>query len=130
MFFASDNSGPVPPQVLEAMTRAGVPLDRIALHMHDTRGTELANILAGLSYGVRTFDASVAGLGGCPYAPGAAGNAASEDLIHVLEAMGYETGIDLSALIKIRTILSAGLPDEQLYGFLPDAGTPLGWEDT
>ncbi|MCB9745644.1 MAG: hydroxymethylglutaryl-CoA lyase [Alphaproteobacteria bacterium] len=90
-----------PRQVIEVLSKlvdAGVPLDRIALHMHDTRGTALANILAGLQFGVRTFDASVAGLGGCPYAPGAAGNAASEDLIYMLESMGYDTGLDLDAV--------------------------------
>lgn len=101
-------------EVLRTLTDAGVPLDRIALHMHDTRGTALANILAGLQFGVRTFDASVAGLGGCPYAPGASGNAASEDLVYMLEAMGYDTGVDLDALseagVFIEDALGRALP--------------------
>jgi len=72
---------------------------RIALHMHDTRGTALANILVGLELGIRDFDASVGGLGGCPYAPGAAGNCATEDLVYMLHGMGIETGIDLEKLV-------------------------------
>jgi len=85
-------------EVLTALVDDGVPLDRIALHMHDTRGTALANVLAGWQFGVRTFDGSVGGLGGCPYAPGAAGNAASDDLVQFFESMGSETGIDLDRL--------------------------------
>lgn len=76
----------------------GIPLERLALHMHDTRGTALANVLAGFQAGIRHFDASVAGLGGCPYAPGASGNLASEDLVYMLREMGHDTGIDLDAL--------------------------------
>ena len=87
-------------EVLRVLETRGVPVDVIALHMHDTRGTALANCLAGLEAGVRTFDASVAGLGGCPYAPGASGNAATEDLVHMLQAMGYETGLDLDAVAE------------------------------
>jgi hydroxymethylglutaryl-CoA lyase len=67
--------------------------------MHDTRGTALANVLAGLDAGITTFDASVGGLGGCPYAPGAAGNLATEDLVYMLQGMGYETGVDLAKLV-------------------------------
>jgi hydroxymethylglutaryl-CoA lyase len=79
---------------------ARVPLDRIALHFHDTRGTALANVLAALQLGVATFDASAGGLGGCPYAPGATGNLATEDLIYMLDGLGIETGIDLDALVR------------------------------
>jgi hydroxymethylglutaryl-CoA lyase len=75
-------------------------VDQFALHLHDTRGTALANILVGLEMGVRDFDASVGGLGGCPYAPGAAGNVATEDLVFMLHGMGIETGIDLDKLIE------------------------------
>ncbi|HVK71061.1 MAG TPA: hydroxymethylglutaryl-CoA lyase [Polyangium sp.] len=75
-------------------------VDQFALHLHDTRGTALANILVGLELGVRDFDASVGGLGGCPYAPGAAGNVATEDLVYMLHGMGIETGIDLDKLIE------------------------------
>ena len=77
-----------------------VPIDRIALHFHDTRGTALANVLAALPLGVGTFDASCGGLGGCPYAPGAAGNLATEDLVYMLHGCGVETGVDLHALLE------------------------------
>ena len=82
-------------QVLDAVT-GGVPLNQVALHFHDTRGTALANVLAGLDYGVTTFDSSAGGLGGCPFAPGAAGNLATEDLLYMLDGLGVETGVDLS----------------------------------
>ena len=75
-----------------------LPSEKLALHLHDTRGTALANVLVGLETGIRTFDASVGGLGGCPYAPGAAGNLATEDLVYTLHGMGIETGIDLEKL--------------------------------
>ena len=71
---------------------AGIPLERIAFHFHDTRGTALANVAAGLDAGVRCFDSSAGGTGGCPYAPGAAGNLATEDLVYFLDASGWETG--------------------------------------
>jgi hydroxymethylglutaryl-CoA lyase len=73
---------------------------RIAMHMHDTRGTALANVLVGLEMGIRDFDASVGGMGGCPYAPGAAGNLATEDLVYMLQGMGIATGIDLERLVE------------------------------
>ena len=86
----------------EIVTRAldVLPLDSIALHMHDTRGTALANVVVGLELGIRNFDASVGGLGGCPYAPGAAGNVATEDLVYMLEGMGVRTGVDLERLVE------------------------------
>lgn len=77
-----------------------IPVSKIALHLHDTRGTALANALVGLTYGVTTFDASIGGLGGCPYAPGAAGNLSSEDLLFMLKGMGIETGISLEKLVE------------------------------
>jgi hydroxymethylglutaryl-CoA lyase len=77
-----------------------VPRERIAMHMHDTRGTALANVLVGLEMGIRDFDASVGGMGGCPYAPGAAGNLATEDLVYMLHGMGMTTGIDLERLVE------------------------------
>jgi hydroxymethylglutaryl-CoA lyase len=83
------------PVVLDAVT-AVVPLARVALHFHDTRGTALANVLAGLDYGVTTFDSSAGGLGGCPFAPGAAGNLATEDLLYMLDGLGIESGVDVS----------------------------------
>ena len=87
-----------------------LPLEAIALHMHDTRGTALANILVGLEMGIRHFDASVGGLGGCPYAPGAAGNVATEDLVYLLHGMGVGTGVDLARLIE------AGKAAESIVG--------------
>jgi hydroxymethylglutaryl-CoA lyase len=87
-----------------------MPVEQFALHMHDTRGTALANVLVALELGVRDFDASVGGVGGCPYAPGAAGNLATEDLVYMLHGMGIETGIDLDKLIE------AGNVAEQVIG--------------
>jgi hydroxymethylglutaryl-CoA lyase len=86
-------------EILAAVTRH-VPVGRLALHLHDTRGMALANALVGLAAGVTTFDASIGGLGGCPYAPGAAGNLATEDLVNMLQRMGVETGIDLGKLVE------------------------------
>jgi hydroxymethylglutaryl-CoA lyase len=77
-----------------------IPLSRIALHFHDTRGTGLANVLTALDVGVATFDASCGGLGGCPYAPGATGNLATEDLIYMLDGLGIETGVNLEGLVE------------------------------
>ena len=98
------------------------------LHLHNTRGLGLANVIAGLEVGITTFDASLGGLGGCPFAPGASGNIVTEDLVFMLEAMGLSTGIDLPKLLEVRNILREALPDEPLYGFTPDAGLPLGFE--
>lgn len=95
------------------------------LHLHNTRGLGLANVLAGLEEGITTFDASLGGIGGCPFAPGASGNIVTEDLVFMLQAMGLETGIDLEKLLKVREIVEAALPGEALYGFTPDAGLPL-----
>jgi hydroxymethylglutaryl-CoA lyase len=86
-------------RLLERMFGAISPT-RVAMHMHDTRGTALANVLTGLEMGIRDFDASVGGLGGCPYAPGAAGNLATEDLVYMFRGMGIETGIDLERLVE------------------------------
>jgi len=98
-----------------------------AAHMHNTRGLGLANCLAAYDVGVRTFDSSLAGLGGCPYAPGASGNVVTEDLVFMFEAMGVRTGIDITRLIAARAPLAAGLPGEPLYGMTPDAGLPMGF---
>lgn len=98
-----DTIGVGTPRQTERILRAmfdHVPTDRIAMHMHDTRGTALANVLVGLEMGIRDFDASVGGLGGCPYAPGAAGNLATEDLVFMLQGMGVKTGIDLERLVE------------------------------
>ena len=98
------------------------------LHLHNTRGLGLANVMAGLAEGITTFDSSLGGLGGCPFAPGASGNIVTEDLVFMLEAMGIDTGIDLEKLLKVRDIVAEALPGEPLYGFTPDAGLPLGFE--
>jgi hydroxymethylglutaryl-CoA lyase len=97
----SDTIGAGTPRQTErilTMALAEIPREKIAMHMHDTRGTALANILVGLEMGVRDFDASVGGMGGCPYAPGAAGNLATEDLVYMLHGMGIQTGVDLDRL--------------------------------
>lgn len=97
------------------------------LHLHNTRGLGLANVLAGLDVGITTFDSSLGGLGGCPFAPGASGNVVTEDLVFMLEAMGLDTGIDLERLLQVRGILLNALPQEPMYGFVPEAGLPLGF---
>jgi hydroxymethylglutaryl-CoA lyase len=92
-----------------------------AMHMHDTRGTALANVLVGLEMGIRDFDASVGGMGGCPYAPGAAGNLATEDLVYMLHGMGVETGIDLDRLIEAGRVAES-LVGHRLPGKVHQAG--------
>lgn len=99
-------------QVLKTLQEGGISLEQVALHMHDTRGAALANVLAGLDCGVRVFDASVAGLGGCPYAPGASGNMATEDLVHVLDAMGWQTDADLEGVSRAGVYASRMLNKE------------------
>jgi hydroxymethylglutaryl-CoA lyase len=89
--------------------RPRVGMDRLALHLHDTRGTALANVLAALDQGVRTFDASAGGLGGCPYAPGAAGNLATEDLVYMLDGLGASTGIDLAGIVTASAFIERRL---------------------
>lgn len=101
-----------------------------AAHMHNTRGLGLANCLAAWEEGVRTFDSSLGGLGGCPYAPGASGNVVTEDLVFMFEAMGVRTGISLEKIIAARSPLAAGLPGEPLYGMTPDAGLPKGFSSS
>ena len=100
-------------RIVEMMARE-IPIDRLAMHMHDTRGTALANVLVGLEMGLRNFDASVGGMGGCPYAPGAAGNLATEDLVYMLHGMGIATGIDLDRLVEAgrvaESLVGHGLP--------------------
>jgi hydroxymethylglutaryl-CoA lyase len=93
-------------------------------HFHDTRGLGLANALAALDVGITRFDATLAGLGGCPYAPGASGNVATEDLAFMLERMGYATGIDLRRLLALRGTLARWLEGEALHGTLARAGLP------
>ncbi len=94
------------------------------LHLHDTMGLGLANALAGLEEGIRAFDSCLGGLGGCPYAPGASGNVVTEDLVFMLESMGFSTGIDLPKLLEARALLHEGLPAEPLAGQTAKAGIP------
>lgn len=104
----------VPPQIratLEEVLKKA-PVEQLALHLHDTWGTALANVWAGLEMGIRSFDASSGGLGGCPYAPGAAGNLATEDLVNLLERSGYETGVDLGRLAEASRYLARALGRE------------------
>ncbi|NJD27082.1 MAG: hydroxymethylglutaryl-CoA lyase [Chloroflexi bacterium] len=102
----------VPGQVramVDAATGAGIELNQVAFHFHDTRGTALANVVAGLEAGVRTFDSSTGGTGGCPYAPGAAGNLATEDLVYLLDASGFEHGVSLETVLEAARFIAAAL---------------------
>lgn len=118
----SDTTGMAnPTQVRRLFTRLQAELGTRAgaAHMHNTRGMGLANCLAAYDVGVRSFDSSLGGLGGCPYAPGASGNVVTEDLVFMFEAMGVSTGVDLHKLMAAREPLKAGLPGEPLYGMTP-----------
>jgi len=97
-------------------------------HFHNTRGLGLANALAAYEEGVRSFDSSMGGLGGCPFAPGASGNVITEDLVFMFESMGVATGIDFEKLMAAREVLVKGLPDEPVYGHTPLAGLPKGFK--
>lgn len=126
----SDTTGMAnPAQVRRLFTRLRAELGQKAgaAHLHNTRGLGLANCLAAYDVGVRSFDSSLGGLGGCPYAPGASGNVVTEDLVFMFEAMGVSTGVDIQKLITARGPLQAGLPGEPLYGMTPEAGLPKGW---
>ena len=127
----ADTSGyadPASVRQLIRLVRAAVGKEALSgIHLHNTRGLGLANALMALEEGIATFDSSLAGLGGCPFAPGASGNIVTEDLCFMLEAMGVETGIDLAALLRVRDIIALALPNETLYGFTAEAGLPLGF---
>ena len=128
----SDTTGygdPVSMKRLIRAVRAVVGDDHLTgVHLHNTRGLGLANVLAAYEEGITTFDSSLGGLGGCPTAPGASGNVVSEALVFMFESMGVDTGIDLEALMATRDMVSAALPEEDLYGFTPRAGLPLGFK--
>lgn len=121
-----------PRQVQALFTAVRQDLGALVLggHFHDTRGLALANVVAALDAGVTKFDAALGGLGGCPFAPGASGNVATEDLVFVLHSMGYATGIDLPQLLQVRQQLSAWLPGVELSGAIARAGLPrhFGWQ--
>ena len=126
----SDTTGMANPAQVRRLfnrVRAAIGDKTGAAHMHNTRGLGLANCLAAYDVGVRTFDSSLGGLGGCPYAPGASGNVVTEDLVCMFEAMGVSTGVNLEKLMAARAPLMAGLPGEPVYGMTPEAGLPKGW---
>jgi hydroxymethylglutaryl-CoA lyase len=125
----------VPSQVralTDAATGAGIELNQVAYHLHDTRGTALANVVAGLDMGVRTFDSSTGGTGGCPYAPGAAGNLATEDLVYLLDASGFEHAVDLERVLEAARFIAAALGKPlstkvgQAGGWDAATGKPIG----
>jgi hydroxymethylglutaryl-CoA lyase len=109
------------PSVVNAVG-ARVPIEKIALHFHDTRGTALANVLTALPLGVTTFDSSAGGLGGCPYAPGATGNLATEDLLYMLDGLGIETGISLEGVVKASRLIQSQLDHPLPSRYLAAAG--------
>ena len=127
----SDTTGYANPAQIKRMfrrLRSEIGVEKMGgAHLHNTRGQGLANVVAAIEVDVSTFDSSLGGLGGCPYAPGATGNIVTEDLVFMLEAMGLHTGIDLDALIASREVLLRGLPDEVLYGNVPEVGLPKGF---
>jgi hydroxymethylglutaryl-CoA lyase len=126
----SDTTGMANPAQVKRLfngLRAAIGEHAGAAHLHNTRGLGLANCLAAYEVGVRAFDASLAGLGGCPYAPGASGNVVTEDLVFMFEAMGVKTGIDIGRLIAARVPLREALPGEPLYGMTAEAGLPKGF---
>ncbi|MFZ9395521.1 MAG: hydroxymethylglutaryl-CoA lyase [Erythrobacter sp.] len=131
-FSLSDTTGYADPAQVRRLVRKvrGAVGDKLTtLHLHNTRGLGLANVVAGLEEGITTFDASLGGLGGCPFAPGASGNLVTEDLVLMLNSMGCKTGIDLDALLQVRAIVAEALPGEPLYGFTPNAGPMLDYPE-
>ena len=128
----SDTTGYANPAQLRRLiklVRAEVGHDKLdGVHLHNTRGLGLANVVAALEEGITTVDSSLGGIGGCPFAPGASGNIVTEDLVFMLDSMGLRTGIDLDKLLKVRDVVIAALPDEEMYGFTPDAGLPKGYQ--
>jgi hydroxymethylglutaryl-CoA lyase len=123
----ADTVGYANPAQVERLMRAvvrAVGSRPVACHFHDTRGLGLANVTAALNAGVRGFDASLGGLGGCPFAPGATGNINTEDCVFLLESLGYHTGIDIEALVSLRATVESWLPGERFSGAIARAGVP------
>jgi hydroxymethylglutaryl-CoA lyase len=120
-------ANPIQIRRLFKKVRAEIGAKTGGAHLHNTRGQGLANVVAALDVGVTTFDSSLGGIGGCPYAPGASGNIVTEDLVFLLESMGLTTGVDLDALIAAREIFAASLPGEPIYGHVAAAGLPKGF---
>lgn len=120
-------ANPVKIRRLFRLVRAEIGERTGGAHLHNTRGQGLANVVAALDVGVTTFDSSLGGIGGCPYAPGASGNIVTEDLVFMLESMGLRTGVDLDALVAAREIFVESLPGEPIYGHVASAGLPKGF---
>lgn len=118
-----------PAQVHKVFTAVIAALGKtpVAAHFHDTRGIGLANVTAALDCGVRRFDASLAGIGGCPFAPGATGNIVMDDLCFMLDSMGLRTGVDLDKLVAVRDIIRETLPDIEMHGAIARAGLPTNY---
>lgn len=128
----SDTTGYGNPAQLKRLARgiwSAIGRERMTgVHLHNTRGQGLANVLMAVELGFTTIDSSLGGIGGCPFAPGASGNIVTEDLVFLLESMGLNTGIDLERLFEVRAQVQAALPGEPMYGFVPDAGLPKGFK--
>lgn len=128
----SDTTGYANPAQLRRLVHKlwdAVGRDKLnGVHLHNTRGQGLANALAAMDMGLTTLDASLGGIGGCPFAPGASGNIVTEDLVFLAEAMGLRTGIDFDALLRARQFLASSLPDVEIFGFTADAGLPKGFK--
>ena len=125
-----DTVGYADPALVRAVLKAVLAVAGdvpVAAHFHDTRGTGLANVTAALECGIKYFDASLGGLGGCPFAPGASGNIVMEDLCFMLDSMGLKTGVNLDLLLKTRQTMSESLSDLKLHGALARAGLPHGF---
>jgi hydroxymethylglutaryl-CoA lyase len=124
----SDTTGFANPVQVRDYTRhlwALLGRDRLSgIHLHNTRGQGLANVMAALEVGLTTVDASMGGIGGCPFAPGASGNIVTEDLVFLLESQGLRTGVNFERLFAAREVLAEALPEVELYGFTPAAGLP------
>jgi hydroxymethylglutaryl-CoA lyase len=129
----SDTVGYATPKSVKSLIRklravAG-PEKVKSIHLHNTYGLGITNAFAAYEEGIEVFDSSQGGLGGCPASPGASGNIVTEDLVYMFEAMGVNTGVDLDALVKCRKYLAQGLPDEPVYGMMPNAGLPNGFKE-
>lgn len=128
----ADTVGFAGPRQVEALTDLAVREcgdTPVVVHLHDTRGMGMANAAAAMNSGARVLDGSLGGLGGCPFAPGATGNAVFEDLVFLCERMGFSTGIDVDALCATRSILAEEMPEEKLFGSIARAGPPsmISW---
>jgi len=128
----ADTVGYADPRMVRELFESALRIagDRICCgHFHDTRGLAMANVYAALELGIARFDSSLAGIGGCPHAPGASGNASTEDLAYMLMSMGIDTGIDIERLLALRAKVAGWLSGEELHGTLWRAGLPktFGW---